>query len=307
MDIERLYQDYNIDYLSEGNKHCTPGFINVHCPFCEGSKNYHLGYDLKGGYFTCWRCGWHPVVETIARLLGRTTKEAYKIIQEYGGKSRPVHKDRADPIIKIRTKAHRLPSGTGSLTEAHKRYLRNRGFIPEILIQKWALLGTGPMAMLDGLNYCHRIIIPIFWEGKQVSFQGRDITGKGEFKYLTCPQDREEIPSKTILYGQPKQFENWDTCIVVEGVFDAWRVGELAVATFGIKYKSEQLRLLSRFKRVIVWFDEEPQAQEQAKKLVSELRFRGVKASQIFHLGDPASTPQDEVNQIIQEVLRNGG
>lgn len=292
MDIIRLFQDYNIDFITEGNKHCTPGWANTHCPFCEGSRNYHLGVNLSDNYFVCWRCGWHPNDITISKLLGVSIKDTREIIRLYGGTSRRATKAK-DPVVKMR--AFKFPTGTGPMLIQHKKYLQKRNYDYTKLETEWGLLGTGPMAMLDDLNYCHRVIAPIYWDDKIVSFQGRDITGKSELKYLTCPQKREIIQHKHILYGQPAIFTTWDTCICVEGIFDAWAVGKYAVATFGIKYTGEQLRLLSKFKKVIVWFDQEKQAQEQASKLVSELRFRGVKTEHIFTPDDPADTPKDIV------------
>ena len=301
MDIIRLFQEYNVDYVTEGNKHCSPGFVNIHCPHCSGSRNYHLGFDLNGGYFNCWRCGWHPIDITIAKLLGVTITEARAIMREYGGVSKLISMEKKEPTV--RPKALKLPSGTSDMQERHRQYLIKRRYDDLELERTWSLKGTGPIALLEDLNYGHRILAPIFWEGRMVSFQCRDITGKAELKYLTCPKSREIIHHKHILYGAEERFEKWDVCICTEGVFDVWRIGKYGVCTFGIKYTPEQLRLLARFKKVVVWFDQEKQAQEQASKLIGELRFRGVKTERIFTPSDPGDTSARETLRILRDIL----
>ena len=42
MDIVQLYQDHNVDFMTEGHPHCRPGWVNTVCPFCTGNPGYHL-------------------------------------------------------------------------------------------------------------------------------------------------------------------------------------------------------------------------------------------------------------------------
>ena len=240
------------------------------------------------------------MAETVAKLLGVPVPQAYALIKEYGGR---VRKAPVEPVLRVRAKAHKLPSNTGSMGPFHRKYLERRGFDPDKLERMWGLLGTGPLSLLDKLNYSRRIIIPIFWEGEQVSFQGRDITGKAMQKYLACPEEREIIKHKHILYRSQEVSQDYSQCICVEGVADVWRIGRWAVATFGIKYTREQLRILRRFKRVVVWFDEEPQAQQQARKLRMDLSFSGVETEQIFTPKDPADTDPATVRKLVHKYL----
>lgn len=213
MNIIQLYQDFSIPYQTEGHKHCRPGWVNIECPFCFGNPGLHLGYHLEENYFYCWRCGSHFLDETIGKLLNISRKEVNKIIHNYDGFV-PVK----EPKVTIRKKVYKLPSGILSLQPSHKIYLRKRGFNPDQLEKDWNLLSTGPVSELDGINYAHRIIIPVYWEGKQVTFQARDTTGKAMRKYLACPADRELVNIKHIIYGKP---EYWgDLGICVEGVTD---------------------------------------------------------------------------------------
>ena len=134
--------------------------------------------------------------KTIAKLLNINENAARQLIKQYGGIARrPVEKAK-DP-----QKEFQFPSGCSDLSSSHKQYLSRRGFDPDKLEYEWDLLSTGPISKLEGVNYKHRIITPIHWEGQQVSFQSRDVTGKHPKKYLACPKNRELIHHKEILYG----------------------------------------------------------------------------------------------------------
>jgi len=192
MNYIQFLQDYGIPYWTEG-KNISAGWIGIRCPFCNDHSN-HLGYNLDENYFLCWRCGSHPVTDTISKLLGISAKETKRILTGYNTVT-------ILPEVKIRKKSFKYPSGIMSLQTNHKKYLENRNFDPEYLEKEWNLFGTGPLSKLDNINYKYRIIIPFIWDKKVVSFDSRDITGK-QIRYLACPAERELIPHKNILYGK---------------------------------------------------------------------------------------------------------
>lgn len=309
MDIVQLYQDFSVDFVTEGHKHARAGWVNVECPWCTGNPGYHLSYNIQGDFYLCWRCGWHPTSPTVSKLIHLAEKEVEKLLKRYGLRpSRIISK----PQVKENIKEHKLPSNVHPLISNHIRYLQARNF-DDILIPKiWTLSGTGPVSQLDGLNFKFRIIIPIIWNSQQVSFTSRDIIGNTDIRYLTCPANREIIQHKKILYGKQ---ENWkSTGICVEGPTDVWRLGVHSFATFGIKYTNSQLRQITKaFKRVAIFFDNDPQADIQAQKLVGELKFRGVDAFQIPWRGglleamkgaDPGSIKQEDADYLVKQIIK---
>jgi DNA primase len=303
MNILKLYADYGIVSYTEG-KNVSPGWVNTQCPHCDDQSN-HLGFNPESQSYHCWRCGAHRTTDTLALLLHVSEREAYQVFLSYGGKT---HRNRiiSSPVqSKISVpEILKLPSNTEALAANHKRYLERRGFDPDRLEREWGLLGTGPIAKLDHIDFKHRIIAPIMWDGRQVSFQGRDITDKHTLKYITCPKDRELMFHKHILYG--KQSEWKDTIIIVEGITDVWRFGTSSCGTFGIKYTHEQLRKIAKnFSRVAVIFDgNELQARVQADKIVGELRFRGVDAFRVDITGDPGSMKQSDADYLVKQLIK---
>lgn len=300
MNILDLYQDYHVQYWTEG-KNVSTGWVNVACPFCADTSN-HLGYNLDKNYFRCWKCGPHPLSLTLSRLLSVDERSVHTIIQQYGGRPKPfVSATQMD----IGIKQYRLPSPTGVLSKRHRAYLTKRGFDTIRLETEWGLLGTGPLSILDGINYKFRIIAPIIWDGKQVSFQSRDITNHHPLRYMACPKPREIIHHKHILYGQQARW--YETGICVEGITDVWRLGENAFATFGIEYTHNQVgEMAKHFERIAILFDDEPQAQAQAHKLMGELRFRGVKAHVYTIKGDPGGMEQKDADRLVREIVTKG-
>jgi hypothetical protein len=190
------------------------------------------------------------------------------------------------------------------LKRNHRKYLEKRGFDPDWLTDEYKIMGTGPAAKLGNIDFRFRILTPIYWEGKLVSFQTRDVTGKSGLKYITCPRKREIIHHKHIIYSCPTQLF-WEWGIAVEGKFDVWRFGHPAFATFGIEYTREQVRVIAGlFKMVFTAFDPDPQAQRKAEELRGELRFRGVECHNIKLPVDPGDLPQDEADYIVKQLMR---
>ena len=288
-------------------------WIHIQCPFC-GDTKMKLGFciDQKSkfyGAFSCWRCGGKKAAKVISTILSIDEREAYSVIKQYSldGPNRVYLGSNIKSGPTNGNTICKLPSGTGPLKTIHKKYLRDRNFLPSKIATKYSLQATGPAG-----GYNHRIIIPIKFEGKLVSYQGRDITGESELKYKACREEDEVRHHKHCLYGIDNV--SGDSVVVVEGVTDVWRLGDGAVGTFGIKYTQEQVALLLRFKRVFILFDqkrddeeggEEEQAQDQARKLSIAL-YSEDRHVEIIELsgGDPGEMKQEDADGLMKELLK---
>jgi hypothetical protein len=303
MDVIQLYQDFSVDFVTEGHKHARPGWVNTECPWCTGNPGYHLGYELSGNYYYCWRCGWHPIISTVAKLIYLPESETRELIRRYGILVGFLPKEKK----KTNNKELKLPSGITALTDNHDQYLTGRGFDPERLKQIWGLQSTGPVSKLNGLDYKNRILIPFYWNGQMVSFDTRSISlnAPHEMRYRACPSEHEVLSHKEILYGRQDEWR--ETGICVEGPTDVWRFSTCSFATSGIQFTPEQVRLMAKiFKRVQIVYDPEPQAQIQAKKLRAELLFRGVEANVINLMNeeDPGRMKQSDADYLVKQLIK---
>lgn len=303
MDVEGLLKHLGIPYATAGQSaNVGRQWVGVRCPFCSDHSD-HLGINTESGACKCWRCGGHRLDAVLGKLTGFDDRRVHELMKRYGTRRRR-QSSAAEPVV--RTVAFKLPSGTGALTDKHKRYLSQRGFDPEELEQEWGVQGTGPVSFLDGASYGHRIVIPIHWQGEVVSFQARDITGRAELRYKACPQTRERRPYKTTLYGQEQHWRR-DCGICVEGITDVWRLGPLACATFGTTVTREQIKALARaFDRVAVVFDGgEVPAARAADELVDRLRGLHVQARRVDIEGDPADLDAEAARELVRDLRRD--
>lgn len=243
------------------------------------------------------------------KLLNVSYNQAEEIAKTYKLRNKRATQESTfrSGLIKIKKKQFKFPCDTIELQTPHKKYLRRRGFKPNELVKNWGIKGTSPTSKLDGINYRYRILVPIEWEGRVVTFQARDHTGKQAIKYLACPEEREIVHHKHILYGHPTLWSK-RRGILVEGVFDVWRLGLSACCTFGTGYTTEQVRVLIKmFDELFILFDPELVAQKRAMTLQEELSFWGVKAHLLTDretgiLTDPGDMTQEEADKLLKEL-----
>jgi hypothetical protein len=312
MDFAALCRDYRIDAVTDQHHHVSKGWLGVHCPFCAGSKNYHLGLNPSSGATFCWRCGRHGLEETLARLVpGVGFKELYA---RYAGRARtqlPQQRSRRERPAKDRAsglpRPLKLPGGFAEpLREHHARYLRRRGFDPQHLEREWQLSSTRPTAQFTAeQQFGNRILIPIHWQGVMVSFQARTIAKDVKPKYKHCPAEHETRTSRTIVYRHREADSPYGIC--VEGPADVWRLGRHAFAALGIGYSEPQVACIARlYTDVLIAFDPEPGAQKRARKLMGALVMLGVRA-RIHKLEgdkDPGDLSAEEAQAIVDKLLK---
>jgi hypothetical protein len=173
---------------------------------------------------------------------------------------------RVDPPRKIPSTVHLPRPLLPHLPQAHRNYLVARGFDPDRVISHYdicACANIGP--------YRKRIIIPIYFEGELVNYIARDITDTFSRRYL-MPSNRDiRMRRDHLLYNIDRIST---TVVIVEGVFDMWRIGPPAVASFGTRITDEQCLLLyqKNVKHAFVLFDADS-AQTYGKTLAKKLGY----------------------------------
>lgn len=295
-DFRQFAADYGVRYYTDGYKQCGDGWLQIMCPFCSGSGGPHLGYNKGGDYFNCWRCGGHNHAHVIHGLLSIPYGEAKDIFNKY--KSRPGARTQVDKKARVRARDCLLPKGTGPMQGMHNDYLASRGYDAAAVTKQWWLQGTGHLG-----EYKFRIIIPVYYNGALVTYQGRDITDKSMAKYLGCHKEAEVLNQKEVLYGLDDALD--DSVVIVEGPMDVWRLGPGAVATFGIDFKPAQVALLQQYTNKYICFDTtEPQALKQAEKLAAALSVHPGNTEVItIDADDPAEMAQTDADKMMEELI----
>lgn len=296
-DFKKFAKEYQVPYAENEGKNTAPGWINLTCPFCDDHSN-HLGFNIQtSGGFHCWKCGGHSIIETIVELIKVSKGEAYRIYKEYNTKQKN-KKSRISNVLK--NKKIKFPANIGPLLKIHKEYLIKRNFDPEKLEKEFYLKATSHIG-----PYKFRIIAPIYFQKRLVSYQGRDITNKQELRYKACQKSEEILYHKHILYNYDNARK--EKVILVEGITDVWRLGKDTIGTFGTAYTREQLNLLANsYSRIFILFDGEPEAMERAEKLAYDLDLFGVESEIItIEEEDPATMSDEEAQYLKKELLGN--
>lgn len=300
-DATRFVEDHTIEYARRG-KHARKGWVNISCPFCTGHPGYHGGFNLAKSYYNCHRCGNHWIPAVIRELLHIPLSMAIALEKQYWIGS---------PLEDLRqiTIQHpdelQWPVGTGPLKSYHKKYLHSRGFDIRELENVWNVHGIDHRG--DRLRF--RILVPIYFNNQPISYTARDIYDKTDLKYISCDLETEVYPHKYTLYGYDIAAP-MKKCIVVEGAFDAWKMGPGAVSTFGIEWTWQQAHLLAKtFDKIVILYDTEEQACRQASDLEYEITLYNpnidVQVQQLFYsvAKDPGELKLKTARQLATEFL----
>ena len=188
--LDRESLDYKVNRGSSGMQ------LNLReCPDC-GDSHYKVYLNQDTGLGNCFKCGitynkWSFIK---AHLGSASNKEVVDHIldasKEFGW--RPVK--RTSAAVEM-TGGPKLPTSFELPHDGRNaRYLTNRGITPELATYfklRYCVRGRFDYELAGkraSQLYDRRILIPIFdLDGTLVSFQGRDITGTAEKKYLFPP------------------------------------------------------------------------------------------------------------------------
>lgn len=251
IDIETFLDREGVDYKpSYGTKGLQ---LNLsECPKCgEGGRKTYINAETGLGNCFHGSCGEKfnkfKLLRAVSGLSGAEFDTFVRsVAQEQGWMPKKERPDLIQADLKLPTKIVPLPVNGQNL-----QYLQDRGVSLDSC--KWFNLsychgGWWGYTLSDGaerwVSYDKRVIIPIAdLEGKLVSFQGRDVTGEQEPKYL-FPVGFA-VAGSHLYNGHNFQDGVTHHAVVGEGAFDALAIhqaiegekgceGLLGLATFGM-------------------------------------------------------------------------
>ena len=277
--IVRLINSRFGDYRDAGGNE-----IRVCCPFCllRGKTidvKYKLYINPVKDALHCFRCDYKGKVSTLFPQLASLGVEFEKIGRRTEN-----------------TTLEAIPTGCYNLSQlptSHlcREFLEGRGF------------GLSDFDMAGGILFCEdykkgdysfgpRLLFPVYQFGVYRGFQARTIWKNTDPKYINA----SGMEKKTILYNYDNAFKH-KNLIIVEGIFDAVRVGlDRAIASFGKAISEEQIRLiaLGDFDRVILLLD--PDAKKEGESSARKLSTNFNTYIGLLSEKDPAEMTREEID-----------
>jgi hypothetical protein len=286
MTIRDVLVELRIPFVDPGgHSHVTSNFFGVDCIHCSpNSGKYKLGIAVNGRGAHCWTCGRMNITEVLSTLSNRPYREISRLLTGVGlDLTRAVRTPPSGILVK--------PRGIGPLLGPHRRYLERRGFDPDWISEHYGVQGIGLAA-----NLAWSIYIPIHQNKREVSWTTRGLTAAGR-RYWAASPEEEVVSRRNLLYGADYARHG---VIVVEGVFDAMRIGDGAVATFGSGYSQAQVALIASYPRRIIVLDNEPDAKLQAIRLANNLESLPGRTLRVgLTTGkDPAEASEGEIREL---------
>lgn len=239
---EELLEHFGCEYRETNGR--TGLQWNVRdCPKC-GKEDWKVYLNQETGLGNCFRCGninrWSFAAWNLGTDDAKAVGGLFDSIAKMGGwKPKPVKRERV--IVPVIDGALKLPRSFDLPTPQGQTlpYLNDRGISLEL--QRYFHLrfcqdGAFDYRKEDGtqcrMPFSGRIIIPVFdLDAQLVTFQGRDITGQAEKKYLFPPR----LPGTArFLYNGHNALDR-QHIVMGEGAFDVMAIKSAFMVKTGFR------------------------------------------------------------------------
>ncbi len=334
MDWISFFHEYSIEYVEKG-PNVSRGNINIRCPFCgSADESHHLGVSLSGKGYGCWRNSTHRgknPAKLIQALLQCSWEQASRIAgydstyipEDFSSKvnqyisNMSSSEDKEKDQVGLSMPKEFLPLANTIAARLFMAYLRKRKYTTEQILK---------MHKRFDIRYCktgpfrNRIIFPIYFENKLVSWTGRAISPDAVIRYKTLSPNKEKAQQEgtQAALGPIGNYMLWydkllktkaHTLCLVEGPFDALRVwtigrkmGVVATCFFTNAPSEKQIELMHdvfpRFKRTVII----PDQGAFDKALTTQSRL-AVFQVPIINLPEDIDDPGDLPVEILGKIL----
>lgn len=245
--IGSIFEKIDVPFIPGPAKNIAVDAIGIKCPFCANDPSAHCGIFEGDANYSCWRCRESgPFIKLLRQLTGESEEYCKQLID---GVDLQFKEDSSVTLTNIidgpmvptdrplnRAKFDGLPQYFDEIKPEIKfpllfDYLKRRNISLNTVIKYHC-------GVCCFGKYMNRMIIPVFFNEKVVSYQAADLTGRATLKYATAPGDINNYLYNydSIKYG--------GRLIITEGIPDCWRSGDDAVATFGTHITDRQFHLM---------------------------------------------------------------
>lgn len=239
----------NVDYRSQG-KNVSRGNVAIACPLCGDDPSEHMVISTQGHGWWCWRNRKHQgrsPVRLVQALLHCSFEHAHNIVQgaaflpdDFHAHVMSIMKPTKpeDKTVALKMPDTFRPLGRLPSARPYVNYLLNRGYT-EKQIKKFNAR--------HGIVYCTRgafqgrVILPIYFEGRLVTWTGRAVSANAVIRYktLSTTAEKAEADNMPVALGPITNYLLWwddlmkadaDTIILCEGPFDALKIWTLGLS-----------------------------------------------------------------------------
>lgn len=276
VDVERVLNEFGVPFKPEG-ENISNKCVGVCCPFC-GDDNYHLGVFKNNKNFSCWICG---ETGSLYRLVSYMTGVGWfgfmdqlascRIVDRGAGairRKRMQRRRNAKDDSQDRSIYDKYPNGCIKVNEKwHRRTGLLKKFMERRRLDLARCTKFGAAFSMTG-KASHRFVMPLcdapVMESsgapldRMISWQARAMRGDMNPPYM-FPSDSCHADTLYVLGDCTGDM------ILVEGVFDAWRVGDGAAASYSAHLTEAQESLICDIikpvRLIIAW---DPDAYDKA-------------------------------------------
>jgi len=303
IDVKALLKISDVKVWTYG-KNCSPGWINIKCPFCNDKSN-HMGINLESNVIRCWKCGEDgDFTKLLMELFGITFREAKMMIAPYQDYHYIPTSTRQKPVVTGKQGSVLPKEAVKEMPPEHREYLISRRFDPDYVHEKYDLYYCRFVG-----DYKGRIIAPIKINGEIVSFVGMSVHRQifNALKYKNCPDTQSLIPRRNLVYNLDNVSVSINKIIIVEGILDCWRMGDNCVAILTTSFTQEQINLLAnKADEFFIMFDskeKDPTAPRKSRQLAKQLVSIGKSAKTLnLDKGDPDDLTIEQATLLRQKL-----
>lgn len=228
--------------------------IAVQCPECpprgpteDRKKKLYVNPTKRVAH--CFRCGYTVGPKGFAQLLGIL---GLAITPSFLP---------AERGVTVTLPAHYSQDWFTPLGETVWAYLRQRHLSPAVIAgYQLGYCADGP--------YSQRVILPVYHEGQLLTWQARHLHTTHPVKYLTAPKSPPHRLFNLSRAGRS------GVVVLVEGIFDALRLPDFAIALLGKEWSSEKRAQLLQLHPhlVLLGLDRDGTATASANAIAYDLR-----------------------------------
>lgn len=326
---------FGIDFVDSG-KNVSRGEINIECPFCAGddpSKHMCLSLTAREPYWHCWRSSNHKgrsPYRLIRKLIRCSHTEALELIgidvtdltefdqvlkdpDKFFNQSSK--KKRRSQVLEVPAEFRNF-DGKKKVEGVYAQYLvETRNFDLTKVTRAYRLKYS-----ISGFFHS-RIIFPVYFQRKLVSWTGRSIYSNAELRYLSLSDSDDTydrlgysalISIKDTLFHFDRLIKtSGEVLFITEGVFDFAKIDLYgrefecrATCLFSLTITDAQKYLLqalsTNFRHLVILLDEKEYL--AAQELYSELSFiRNIEVCTIlqkFKVEDPGDLTKTQVGEL---------